>query len=487
VNSKETIFLIATFVTIVAVILPIVLDIWEPLKKYPKFEVELEAPQDSQNPIARLTIKNVGDIQAKNAVVYVMSEEPVQISNLVCPEGKIQYENQQFPEIEFKKLSTNFECILDLVSEEDGLIFNVAISADDMMGFNLPIDPPLNFTRYEDDQLVEQLQLLKEQFRTLNELREIQEKQKNQIDFALISASIGIASTLFGLFNLFRRKTITFEINEKRFQVNTKDRETEIITELKENDEKLKEINKSIEARDETRIPSHLSKKQEFFIKKMFQLSNERNRLLSTMSAKITTRTLIGEFFELWVELEKDLIETIQKISDKPILPTNIIKILDTLENKKILEKSIINELHTIRKFRNQLIHGEIQPDVDELNNKNSQLKKVLQQIIDMRIPITHQVSIPPGTSVPGCEETGECFIPSVLTLRQNGLVIWNNDDTAAHTITSGNPGSGADGKFDSGLFMQGGSFAHEFTESGEHPYFCLVHPWQTGKIIVKK
>ena len=50
----------------------------------------------------------------------------------------------------------------------------------------------------------------------------------------------------------------------------------------------------------------------------------------------------------------------------------------------------------------------------------------------------TASVSIPAGSSVPGCEETNECWIPNEVTVDVGGEVTWSNDDTAAHTVTSG-------------------------------------------------
>ena len=58
-------------------------------------------------------------------------------------------------------------------------------------------------------------------------------------------------------------------------------------------------------------------------------------------------------------------------------------------------------------------------------------------------------VSIPAGTSIQGCEATNECFIPSDVTVDKGGEVIWTNDDTAAHTVTSGSAAN-IDGLFDS-------------------------------------
>jgi len=98
-------------------------------------------------------------------------------------------------------------------------------------------------------------------------------------------------------------------------------------------------------------------------------------------------------------------------------------------------------------------------------------------------------VSVPAGTSVPGCEETYDCFIPFELFIDVGSEVVWINDDTAAHTVTSGTSpawgGDGVDGIFDSSLFMTGDAYSWVFDEAGEYPYFCMVHPWMQGIVIV--
>jgi plastocyanin len=99
--------------------------------------------------------------------------------------------------------------------------------------------------------------------------------------------------------------------------------------------------------------------------------------------------------------------------------------------------------------------------------------------------PMTVEVSIPAGTSVPGCEETNKCFIPSSVSIMKGDTVVWSNDDTAAHTVTSGSPANGPSGMFDSSLLIGGKSFEHTFDSSGSVDYFCMVHPWMTGSIQV--
>ena len=94
-------------------------------------------------------------------------------------------------------------------------------------------------------------------------------------------------------------------------------------------------------------------------------------------------------------------------------------------------------------------------------------------------------ISVPEGTGTPGCDETNACYIPFNVSISAGEEITWSNDDTAAHTVTSGSPADGPDGNFDSGLFMAGGTFSTTLDESGEYSYFCMVHPWMTGNITV--
>jgi len=95
-------------------------------------------------------------------------------------------------------------------------------------------------------------------------------------------------------------------------------------------------------------------------------------------------------------------------------------------------------------------------------------------------------VSIPAGSGAPGCEETSECYIPSTLTVSLGTTIIWENNDNAAHLATSGTPDGGPNGIFDSGMIMGGATFEYEFSDKGEFPYYCIVHPWMIGTVTVE-
>ncbi len=112
---------------------------------------------------------------------------------------------------------------------------------------------------------------------------------------------------------------------------------------------------------------------------------------------------------------------------------------------------------------------------------------QILTHIPGTPVHLVGMISIPSGTSVPGCEENNECHIPADILVSVGDVVTWSNDDTAAHTITSGfvkDDNSGVD--FDSGLMVGGTTFSNRFDEAGVYPYFCIVHPWKMGSVTVR-
>ena len=100
------------------------------------------------------------------------------------------------------------------------------------------------------------------------------------------------------------------------------------------------------------------------------------------------------------------------------------------------------------------------------------------------------EVTIVPaeGSASPGCEEAEEgCYIPKVATVDVGGVVVFSNTDSAAHTWTAGSLEDGPTGEFDTGLLMVDNSFEWKAETAGEIPYFCMVHPWMTGVIVVQE
>jgi len=95
------------------------------------------------------------------------------------------------------------------------------------------------------------------------------------------------------------------------------------------------------------------------------------------------------------------------------------------------------------------------------------------------------EIGIPNEAGEPSCAESGSCFLPSDVTVSVGDTVTWTNDSSVIHTVTSGNPDDGPDGVFDSSIVMSGDTFTHTFTETGQYEYFCSIHPWMTGTVVV--
>ena len=87
------------------------------------------------------------------------------------------------------------------------------------------------------------------------------------------------------------------------------------------------------------------------------------------------------------------------------------------------------------------------------------------------------------------CVETG-CYTPSVLTIKSGTVVtMTNTDGTGVHTFTSGTVDGFSpqpNGIFDSGVLMSGDALDRKFSQKGTYDYYCMLHTWMTGQIIVE-
>lgn len=114
------------------------------------------------------------------------------------------------------------------------------------------------------------------------------------------------------------------------------------------------------------------------------------------------------------------------------------------------------------------------------LQSNDSESKTEKSEIV-----IEADVIMPIKVSRPGCEETNSCYLPSIITIKQGQQVTWSNEDVAFHTVTSGLYDEPSD-LFDSGHLDPEQKFIVSFDEQGTFDYFCSLHPWMAGKVIVE-
>ena len=71
-------------------------------------------------------------------------------------------------------------------------------------------------------------------------------------------------------------------------------------------------------------------------------------------------------------------------------------------------------------------------------------------------------------------------FTPEEITIAPGESVTWTNDDGAPHGLeyNDGAPGTN--------LLLPGASFSRRFDQSGTYDYSCSVHPYMTGRVVVR-
>ena len=109
-------------------------------------------------------------------------------------------------------------------------------------------------------------------------------------------------------------------------------------------------------------------------------------------------------------------------------------------------------------------------------------------------------VMIPKGSANPEVDITNltpkQWYDPREILVGVNDTIIWTNNDTEPHTVTSGTGGGlnsflsnskgKPDGLFDTGLFSPGSITSIKFNQSGTYYYFCTIHPWMEGIVRVQ-
>lgn len=70
-------------------------------------------------------------------------------------------------------------------------------------------------------------------------------------------------------------------------------------------------------------------------------------------------------------------------------------------------------------------------------------------------------------------------YVPATITVRAKESIIFENDSSAAHTVTD------RKGAFNSGNLAQSGVFTLSLSKPGTYHYYCLYHPHMLGTIKV--
>src|SRR5437016_2203493 len=118
--------------------------------------------------------------------------------------------------------------------------------------------------------------------------------------------------------------------------------------------------------------------------------------------------------------------------------------------------------------------------------NESQANKPAASPVID-EYKFTNKVAI---TILNGASTQGNPnYDPDTSKASTNALVTWTNADVTIHTATSGSgPQDPNSGKlFDSNFLNPNQKYSVPASKisPGDHPYYCKIHPYMTGKITI--
>ena len=71
-------------------------------------------------------------------------------------------------------------------------------------------------------------------------------------------------------------------------------------------------------------------------------------------------------------------------------------------------------------------------------------------------------------------------FAPAEITISPGESITWTNDDGAPHGLEFDDGQPGTD------LLLPRASFSRRFVRPGTYDYNCSVHPYMTGRVVVR-
>jgi plastocyanin len=88
-------------------------------------------------------------------------------------------------------------------------------------------------------------------------------------------------------------------------------------------------------------------------------------------------------------------------------------------------------------------------------------------------VPLAHAAG-DPGVTIADFH-----FTPGATTIHAGDTITWTNNGPSSHSATASN------GAFNTGVLHKGQSGSHTFTQAGTFSYFCSIHPFMHGTIVV--
>ena len=103
--------------------------------------------------------------------------------------------------------------------------------------------------------------------------------------------------------------------------------------------------------------------------------------------------------------------------------------------------------------------------------------------VLGVRTQMVQPVFAAPAAPVKGGAKVSIAnfaFTPGEITIAPGETVTWTNDDGAPHGLEYNDGAKGVD------PLLPGSSFTRRFDQPGTYDYNCSVHPYMTGRVVVR-
>jgi len=125
----------------------------------------------------------------------------------------------------------------------------------------------------------------------------------------------------------------------------------------------------------------------------------------------------------------------------------------------------------------------------DKIQQQESYMDKFSKtESNNIAIAVDHDSTIYASIVMGAALRTIDAYQPNPIFMKEGQAVVWTNNDRNIHTVTHRPLSVGIDTafRFDSGILSIGQSFLFMFVKEGIYNYYCTIHPWMVGQVIVE-
>jgi len=128
---------------------------------------------------------------------------------------------------------------------------------------------------------------------------------------------------------------------------------------------------------------------------------------------------------------------------------------------------------------------GKTKLQVQNINGLNSNVEFEFEVTkILTKDDADHLVVMSTGAWQHGCEKINACFSPYTIVIKTGETVLFENQDEFAHNVMLEDKTKYLHSSTD--IINPNESFVYKFSEVGRHDYWCTLHPWMKGSVVVK-